>query len=275
MLAAILNGKRRGTGFAGKRLALNGLEGAEDVLTATIFERLGYLPESILAEFLSLLLGVEEPIGTLDKPLLFWPSWTLDGRRVEPDVVLYGSNRTLLIEAKRYDDIPQQHALQLARELLAGKESGDLGTNPVLLTIGGLQDYSEKETEALYQQIDKALGCSTIDYELSCRSWYQVYRALWAAIDNADKDVLPGLQRLLTDIAATYEWHGLRTQAPRWLGQLMPVSIQRTSFRNLDFQQATPTVRMNQGTLRSPLSRLSAPAISCAALPEQIWNFNP
>ena len=121
MLAAVLNGKRRGSGVAGKQLILGSTEGAEDVLTATIFERLAYLPDSVLATFFCELLEVDEQIGTLDF-IEFWPSWFLEGKGIEPDVVIYGSERTLLIEAKRYDDSQQQYALQLAKELKAGWE---------------------------------------------------------------------------------------------------------------------------------------------------------
>lgn len=103
MLAAVLNGKRRGTGFAGKQLALGELGGAEDVLTATVFERLAYLPESVLEAFFYELLALDEPVGAIDD-MQFWPSFSLEGQRVEPDVVLYGAERTLLVEAKRNDD---------------------------------------------------------------------------------------------------------------------------------------------------------------------------
>ncbi|CAO3305613.1 hypothetical protein METHP14_10354 [Pseudomonas sp. P14-2025] len=51
MLAAILNGKRRGSGIEGKHSHLGDATGAEDILTATIFERLIYLPESVRDSF--------------------------------------------------------------------------------------------------------------------------------------------------------------------------------------------------------------------------------
>ena len=56
MLAAILNGKRRGSGIEGKHSHLGDATGAEDILTATIFERLIYLPESVRVSFFAQLL---------------------------------------------------------------------------------------------------------------------------------------------------------------------------------------------------------------------------
>lgn len=44
MLTAILNGKRLGSGVEGRHSSLGDATGAEDILTATIVERLIYLP---------------------------------------------------------------------------------------------------------------------------------------------------------------------------------------------------------------------------------------
>lgn len=271
MLAAVLNGKRRGTGFAGKQLALGALDGAEDVLTATVFERLAYLPDSLVAAFLDELLEQDEPVGTIDD-LQFWPSWSLSGQRVEPDVVLYGSERTLLVEAKRYDDGLQQYAQQLARELVAGTQDGEM-QRPVLLTIGGLQDYGEATAQLLSEQINAELGELSVEYELICRSWHQVYLALHVAVTGADADCQPGLQRLLNDIAATYEWHGLRTQAHRWLAQLAPVGIGSDSYSICGLKVAPERqVVTSRHPLRA-LSTLAAPGIASGAFPIKTWSF--
>lgn len=271
MLAAVLHGKRRGTGFAGKQLTLGAQDGAEDVLTATVFERLAYLPDSLLAGFLDELLGLDESVGAIDG-LQFWPSWSLSGQRVEPDVVLYGSERTLLVEAKRYDDGLQQYAQQLARELVAGMQDGEI-QRPVLLTIGGLQDYGEATSQLLSEQIDAELVESSIEYELVCRSWHQVYLALHAVVTVADADWQPGLQRLLDDIAATYEWHGLRTQAHRWLAQLAPLGIDSDRYP-INGLKAVPESQVT--TLRfspRPLSALTAPGIASTTFPIKSWSF--
>lgn len=272
MLAAVLNGKRRGSGVAGKHLTLGSTPGAEDLLTATLFERIAYLPESVLATFFNHLLKVEEPIGSLGS-IEFWPSWSLDGKRIEPDVVLYGSERTLLIEAKRYDDSQQQYAVQLANELKAGWECGHLGDNALLLTIGGLQDYSQEAAVVLREKIDEEVDRTSPDYELICRSWYKVYQALEAAIDYTNKDTSPGLKRLLDDIASTFEWHCLRTQASRWLEQLEPVSIQLTSLPIFDFKRMVNTPWLDHRELRNPLSQLPAPRISCVTFRTKEWSL--
>ena len=271
MLAAILNGKRRGSGVEGKHSGLGDATGAEDILTATIFERLIYLPESVLDSFFVHLLGPDKSIGTLEE-FQFWPSWWLGERRVEPDVVLYGSERTLLIEAKRHDDLQQQYAAQLANELRAGWAGNHLGEGSILLTIGGLQNYTLKSTSELEAQIERELAGSGSDYELVCCGWYQLYQTLETAITSATTDSSPGLQRLLDDIAAAYEWHGLRVLPRRWLGQLAPVSIDTTQSPIF----TTETVTAKRGSSSVPTSRflsdLSAPSIQTTQFPIARWS---
>ncbi|QRI86456.1 hypothetical protein JQN61_03390 [Pseudomonas putida] len=266
MLAAILNGKRRGSGIEGKHSHLGDATGAEDILTATIFERLIYLPESVRDSFFAQLLGPDRSIGTLED-FEFWPSWWLDERRVEPDVVLYGSERTLLIEAKRHDDLQQQYAVQLANELRAGWAGKHLGEGSILLTIGGLQNYTQKSISELASQIQKELSGAGSDYELVCYSWYQLFQALEAAISNSSKDSSPGLQRLLDDIAAAYEWHGLRILPRRWLGQLAPVSIDFTCSPIFASGTVSATRVLSRVATSRFLSGLSAPSIQITQFP--------
>lgn len=272
MLAAVLNGKRRGSGVAGKQLILGSAQGAEDLMTATLFERIAYLPESVFATFFDHLLAVDEPIGSLSS-IEFWPSWSLGEKRIEPDVVLYGSERTLLIEAKRYDDSQQQYAVQLANELKAGWECEQFEDNVLLLTVGGLLDYSQETAVVLRADIDKELDRTCPDYELVCRSWYSIYQALEFAIGDADKDSSPGLERLLDDIASTFEWHGLRTQASRWLEQLKSVSIRLESFPPCDFKQTGSTPSLALSEIRNPLSQLLASRISHVNFRRKEWSF--
>jgi len=273
MLAAVLSGKRRGTGLAGKQLSLGEHQGAEDVLTATVFERLSYLPESVLQAFFDRLLALNEPLGPLDD-LEFWPSWSLDGQRVEPDVVLYGAERTMLVEAKRFDNSLQQYAQQLARELLAGYRQGEL-RRTVLLTIGGLQDYDQDTESLLSAQIDALLGDVSVEYELVCRSWHGVYVTLLAALEDAETDTRRGLQRLISDIAETYDWHGLRTTSQRWLAKLVPVNISAAVCpihmlpRPPQVIEAQPSVLKHHRTL----AELSAPCIGSGTYPISKWSF--
>lgn len=221
MLNAVMAGKRRGTGLENQEQALGLAEGSEDVLTSSVFERLGYLPDAILSGVLSQLIG--EPFGPL-LTMEFWPSWPLKGRsRVEPDVLLGDTRRQVVIEAKRHDHLRQQNARQLADELLAGWQSGILQGNCVLLALGGLDDPGKLGTQRL---LDEVLGLipksANLGFKLVCCTWQALYQSLE---NHINPDSPPGCQRLLDDIAGCYAWHGLRTHPMRWLGNLPALNI--------------------------------------------------
>ncbi|MDV6343972.1 hypothetical protein [Nitrosomonas sp. Is37] len=267
MLSAVLNGKRRGTGFAGKKLMLGETDGAEDVLTATVFERIAYLPNSVLERFFDTLLVLDEPIGSLEE-IIFWPSWSLSDQRIEPDVILRGSARTLMVEAKRYDDGLQQYAKQLTRELQAGLEEEMLGDKLVLLTIGGMLDYSESTTCDLREQVRAELGPDFPDFDLFCRSWHQVFQALNSSITDAGDDETNGLYRLVNDIAEVYEWHGLRTIPYRPLGDIKSIGILVTKFPVDNFKINLVSVHKTQSSrISHPLSELQSASISFVSFP--------
>ncbi|MNF72663.1 hypothetical protein D3C84_546450 [compost metagenome] len=218
MLNAVLAGKKRGTGLEGLRLRIGVAEGAEDVVTATVFERLAYLPDELFCAVFAELLDM--PFGPL-REISYWPSWYLsNGSRVEPDVFLGDDQQHLLVEAKRHDNTRQQCAEQLAAELEAGWRSGQLAENCILLTLGGFGELREHTRQSLYQDIAAALPVGrSFHFRLVCRSWQQLY----VALENQLRRVAlaqPGLQRLLTDIADCYSWHGLRTHRLRWLSGL-------------------------------------------------------
>jgi len=221
MLNAVFSGKKRGTGLQNQQTSLELAEGAEDVLTASVFERLAYLPDGLLTAVLSELLG--EPFGPL-QAIEYWPKWRLqDGSRVEPDVLLQDAQRCVLIEAKRHDHVRQQSARQLASELLAGWHGTYLGDNCILLTLGGLEDTSEGGRQLLLSEVLGRLPAgSATRFSLVCRSWQQLYQALESQVDP---DSPAGLQRLLDDIAKCYAWHGLRTHPMRWLAGLQPQGL--------------------------------------------------
>lgn len=221
MLNAVLAGKKRGTGLQGLQEALEQAEGAEDVLTASVFERLAYLPENLLSAVLSELLG--EPFGPLQS-IDFWPSWYLqDGTRVEPDVLMQAAQCSLLVEAKRYDRARQQDPQQLAKELLSGWRQDVLSEHCILLTLGGLNDYGEAGRQWLLAELLPLLPAgSAARFKLVCRSWQQLYQALET---HLPPDSPPGCLRLLDDIARCYAWHGLRTRPMSWLGDLQPFAL--------------------------------------------------
>lgn len=221
MLNAVLAGKKRGSGLQNQQYALEVADGAEDVLTASVFERLAYLPEELFSAVFTDLLG--EPFGPL-QGIDYWPSWYLDsGVRVEPDLLVQDAQTTLLVEAKRYDYKRQQKPDQLANELVSGWYQKALPEHSILLTLGGLHDYSDAECARLLRDLLAILpeGSAT-RFRLVCRSWQQLYQALET---NMSPDSPPGCLRLLDDIARCYAWHGIRTHALRWLGDLQPRAL--------------------------------------------------
>ncbi|MDR2319419.1 MAG: F-box domain-containing protein [Pseudomonas sp.] len=221
MLNAILAGKKRGTGLQGQTLAAESAEGAEDVLTATLFERLAYLPDEHFCAVMSDLLG--ESFGPLQE-IQYWPSWSLpDGTRVEPDVVLFDGYRTVVVEAKRLDNVRQQNAAQLSNELLAGWYLELLEDGCILLALGGLESALDKAEQQLQGALrQRFLTDKAKPYKLVCKSWQALYQILQLHIQPESSN---NNQRLLDDLSACYAWHGLRTHEQRWLKDLHPASI--------------------------------------------------
>lgn len=221
MLNAILAGKKRGSGLQGQALTAEGAEGAEDVLTATVFERLAYLPDEQFCTVMSELLG--ESFGPLQE-IEYWPSWHLpDGTRVEPDLLLYDGHRTVVVEAKRFDNVRQQKATQLSAELLAGWHEDQLEEGCILLALGGLEYPPRNAQQHLEGALRQALA-GNVDkpYKLVCQSWTGLHQLLQTQIQP---DGSTSCQRLLDDISACYAWHGLRTREQRWLKDLRCAAI--------------------------------------------------
>lgn len=233
MLNAVLAGKKRGTGLEGQRLRLGQANGAEDVLTATLFERLSYLPDELFCDIFTELLG--EPFGPLES-IEFWPTWHLaeSERRVEPDALLSDGRVALLVEAKRHDHSRQQYAGQLAAELEAGWQAGQLADECILMTLGGMADLSEGAQQALYREICAALPAQQEhSFRLVCRSWQQLYGIIEKHLAYGEQSSR-GLQRLLDDIARSYSWHGLRTHRMRWLHDLKGAGLLSVSPGTFD-----------------------------------------
>lgn len=230
MLSAILYGKKTGTGLAGTRLKIGETQGSEDVLTASVFERIAYLPNDVFKLFIQNLLGNND-FGCLDE-IRFWPKLELGHSSVEPDVVLYDQTRqVIIVEAKRYDGVQQQYASQLAHEILAIWQSGEEIGNPILLTVGGMSSYSKESINVIKKQIDNILSTQQFSncYRLYMKSWQDVYLALEAAIENDNAPV----QRLLADIREAYFWHGIRYKSQQWLQELKQQHLKYAAFPNL------------------------------------------
>jgi hypothetical protein len=237
MINAILHGKKRGTGLAGlsfdlsetenteDMLILGKADGAEDVLTATIFERISYLPNDVVKQVFSNL-GCPE-ISGIDK-IQFWPHWDRGEGFVEPDVHIQSGNVSLLVEAKRWDDVPLQCPEQLAKELSAGwQKANRLASQVTLLTVGGFEAYSEKTEDKIRKEIqavdgshDKVKqGC----FKVRCVRWFDLYKALQEVVNEHENSVWLG--RMCDDIAFTLRWHAIRISPPLWLKDWEPENI--------------------------------------------------
>lgn len=216
MLQAVLKGKRYGSGIdSNGHLTAYPTTGAEDVLSAVFFSRLAYLPENNVSDFFSFLLPEEDVFDGMNE-VEFWPTWNVNGGRVEPDVIVLSGESLIIIEAKRYDNVNMQTAEQLARELVASKTSGFAFTKIILLTVGGMVNYSMSAANQLAEQINEKLqsysdrdSVITDDFSLTCLSWKFLYHALKASLTDEDGSVPLHHSRLLNDIYQTFIWHGI------------------------------------------------------------------
>jgi hypothetical protein len=162
----------------------------EDVLTALIFERLRYLPDSIawaiVVEAATVLRG-DPP--RLDGPLVdeVWPALRHPetGALVEPDVVWHTGQSRVGIEVKWKG---AQDVGQLDREYkaLAHREAG---TAVTLLALGGMN------AQRLAQ-----LKAECVAPSLLALDWPKLYQEAWKA--RRGKENAPPTERLLDDILA-------------------------------------------------------------------------
>ncbi|MDA3133328.1 hypothetical protein EGT71_10290 [Atlantibacter subterranea] len=217
MLHAVLNGKRYGTGIDSSReLNADEARGAEDVLTSIFFSRLAYLPENIVRDFFTLLMPDKmftEGINELE----FWPSWNLEGSRVEPDVTILCGETLIVVEAKRYDNVALQSDYQLARELAASASSELPFADIILLCVGGLVNVAPIATNLLKQQIIGHLGQypqsdikTADDFSFYCQSWKSIYQKLQVALADENGNLRLEHARLLQDIHQAFVWHNIQ-----------------------------------------------------------------
>jgi hypothetical protein len=201
MLRAMLHGKRKGSGMQSRAAFV----GAEDLLTATVFERLGYLDDECFSSILQSLPGFARVapavFGRLEE-LSFWPSLKDDsGRRVEPDVLVRFSNVTILVEAKRFDGVVQQNEAQLEKQRNAAERSLELSDRPFIqLALGG--NASDSSTS----------GHAVADDHVVRASWKDLQIVCFSMVSASPCDT-----RVLADIQAGFELHGfhlLRNVSP-------------------------------------------------------------
>ncbi|MGH7801292.1 MAG: hypothetical protein ACREOW_11815 [Thermodesulfobacteriota bacterium] len=251
MLNAILYGKKRGLGQEVRSL-IEGFEGAEDLLTASVFERLSYLPDEKLWAILSSpkiwqSLAINITPQTLSS-FSFWPKWKLkrnlkgvEPERVEPDCSVEYENIAIIIEAKRYDDIEQQYAKQLGKESIAYWETPN--SKPVmLLAVGGLVNYSDKEITKILEGINNyllsQLGRAPSFY-FTAISWATLFKVIENQIISRHE------KRILDDIREAMLLHGIGIRDPVWLNDLrkLQLALSITMFQDNSTQTfVTPVV---------------------------------
>lgn len=245
MLHAVLNGKRYGTGVARDgTLDTDNAGGAEDVITAVFFSRLAYLPDEQVQQFFRILLPDIMLSDGIDE-IEFWPSWTLNGRGVEPDVVIISGDTLLLIEAKRHDNVAMQSPAQLARELVASSDAGLSFSRIILLCIGGVTAGSEallrngiEQQLQHYPQRDKAL---TDDFDFYCLHWKLLYQALNTALSDEQGNIPLHFARLVNDLYQALDWHGIPLVEFTGLAPQSPVRLTCSAIPQL-FAQTQKTV---------------------------------
>ena len=210
----------------------------EDTLTATVFERIFYLPHAAIAKILfgrRLWPDSASPPDLRVRNVWFWPRWdpsqenvgeteqegeppaSSKERTAIPDLVIEFDDRILVVEAKRWDLFAQQNEWQLAgywqraRALHPNRPAW-------LLAVGGLPDHSRASSNALKQRVIRELGGADPDEEvrISAVGWRDLLRAI--------EDVISGgtapEARILADIREGMRVHGLQVEKPLPLSDL-------------------------------------------------------
>ena len=222
MLNAILSGK---SGTVSKDLKEGTswrtlYKGSEDLLTATVFERLSYLPAARFFEILSKTFRFTVDEIALDPEhvkldaIEFWPRWedtTEHAAIVEPDVYLrflfgeVGETIDVIIEAKPYDTGAMQYKTQWIRQILAYKSVVDSPAEEKkslkFLALGGLGRNSQNRFEKLKTEFYETVEIAQLpdNFEMMGCSWNKLLRVCQRLTDLSDSefriisDVLEGL----------------------------------------------------------------------------------
>jgi len=220
MLTALIHGKgRRLTEHASAEESLRMAFGRfEDLLTATVFERLAYLSGDTLWGIIRDTFAVpacpKERVAKL-KAMQFWPMWSAAtdtlGKSVEPDVVLQmliGESRelwTFIIECKlgRSQDL-----IQLCDEWEAFRYEAAGEYDPhrtMLLALGGL--WSDRRLlPALADYSQKRFGKPLFG---AAAGWSDLMNAVARASAASSSEA-----RVLVDIRQALELHGHRIASP-------------------------------------------------------------
>jgi len=192
----------------------------EDPLTATIFERLAYLPPSLAWELLfratkpvtnGPALPSEVPSGA--PAYSFWPSLRpgeggANAQRVEPDVLVSWLDTLLVVEAKHYG---QQYANQWVEQIRAVRAMPEhWGKRIWLVAVGGIVANEQREQAAHVRR-----EITNSSPELLALRWDDLHHA----IDEFRNSNCPPEQlAILNDIVAGLDAWGYRKK--RWFSSL-------------------------------------------------------
>jgi hypothetical protein len=237
MLNAILKGKKRGLECDDIEIdepLFNKFSGSEDLLTASVFERLLYLSDKTLSK---IILGFSSTFQTKKncdnfiriETYQFWPSWYLSdiygGSRVEPDCFIRSDKYDFIIEAKRWDNSSLQYYEQWAKELSSYREKYFSDAKSVcLLTIGGfnnsdLNDIQKLKDKCCESIMFKKYKICSEDFHLIALTW----GGLWRQIDSL-KNIQDHEKRIIDDIKHALTIHNIRVIDPVWLNSLYQIS---------------------------------------------------
>lgn len=256
MLSAILNGKGRRLPVslpAGASLRMAFVQ-SEDILTATVFERLAYLEGSVLW---ALLVATFKPRVLPERKVAeltgieFWPTWWPAGegvgRSVEPDVVMRFSvgdpsmEIVLVVECKLGG---MQYPAQWAREWIAARSEGatDAADETYLLALGGLPATAAVVVDAFTGHLRETAG---IEVKAAAADWRDLLRAL----DGLDV-VRQSDRRVVSDVKGALALHGYAEHVPMAdLAAMTPIlGIQQASTKPLRWSEEPSQPNRARGT---------------------------
>jgi len=202
---------------------------SEDALTAAVFERLRYLPCTVLKRWLDNSVPLKGGLSRV-KPwpdqvtsYSFWPSW-LDpkGGRVEPDLILEFDGAAVIVEAKLWSGKSDPDRDQLARQWIVGERhfrAQGRGTRLVahIYLTAHLTFPVQELAESSMALREAGYG----DDHLWWLSWATLCPLL---AELSEEHAAADLLRYLTevDVASFLGWRSVRVPLERWKYRIPP-----------------------------------------------------
>jgi len=204
MLQAITHGKAARVTLDGQKQSWRSLfKTREDLITSSVFERLPYLPDTLIAAFMTALMEHDalkiEALGDY-KEISFWPRYASANEKrsyTEPDLVIEFTNAIIVVEVKPPWGA-QDHA-QWEREVAALIKQEEPSTALFLLAIGG-QAHN-------WRHLARQLENDFADHHLNITfcTWNKVSQVLLTLKEAAsERD-----KRILDDQLQALELHGI------------------------------------------------------------------